>query len=93
MPDGISAWSSSTSSVEATINAANFARKSEGGGRYEGNEECLQQKRVNCERADRDAPCNQTLAETSHPQSLYGGRYRGLVHRSKENRNMKRWSE
>ena len=65
MPDGNAARSAATCSLDATIDA-NFARKREGGGWRSGKEESLQQKRVNRERADRDAPCNQTLAETPH---------------------------
>ena len=65
MPDGNPARNAATCSLDATIDA-NFARKREGGGWRGGNEEGLQQQRVNRERADRDAPCNQTLAETPH---------------------------
>jgi hypothetical protein len=54
----------------AVLDAANPAREGEGGGRCGCGEEALQQKRIERERADRDAPCNRPLPETLHPRSL-----------------------
>jgi hypothetical protein len=64
----ISARCSRTGTVEATIIAANSARKCERGRRRRRGEEALQQKRVKHDRANRGAPCKRLLAKTPHPQ-------------------------
>ena len=54
----------------SVLGATNAAREGEGGGRRGRGEKALQQKRIERERADRDAPCNRPLPETPHPRSL-----------------------
>jgi hypothetical protein len=55
----------------SVLGATNAAREGKGGGRRGCGEKTLQQKRIERERADRDAPCNRPLPERPHRQSLY----------------------
>jgi len=68
MTDRIAARGAGPRSV---LGATNAAREGKGGGRRGCGEKTLQQKRIERERADRDAPCNRPLPERPHRQSLY----------------------